>query len=1210
MNFFNSLLACLIIFLPLQLSAQKFENSYDFPGSDAGNDVAELSDGSIITVGLSNSYGAGGNDMMVMKTSSSGTLLWIKYFGGTGDDGGNAVTIGANDEIYCAGYTTTGTNREGFLVKLGSNGNLIWSKNFGGTGADEFRDITNKAGNFYLVGNTASAGAGAKDMWFLKTDADGTIIQNKTIGFAADEEANSLTLTSDNNIVIAGRTSSFTNFNVFAAKVNLSGDTLWTRKYNYYLNGSSSTVTTAKGIVELSDQKLLIVGIGWDGIGNYSSTFHLRIDLAGNTIYSKWTSLLSDGGADVAPGANGSYFLLINSCNFGCPIVLKKYNSAGTETLYKIFQYAGGNSYGNFALPGRITAINGNKLLITGSSYLREYNSDIYLSRIDTSGIAYTTTAPVITASGPTAFCEGGSVTLSVPAGYTRYSWGKTLSNSLTYLNKNSNSIVVSSSGYYFCTLWNSLGMRTTAMVNVTVTPIPVGNVSASGPLTLCAAAGETLTLTANTGYPNYQWYKDGVVIPGAVSNIYSPTSSGSYFVNLSNSCASITSIAKIVIVNQIATPIISCSTFDCFAGGSNICYPPAGSLSVQAIAGATYSWNVFNSVVQSGSSNVLNAPYPPGAYVVTASNACGSSTSAPYLITTSVPNNFAGTAISYNVPVNGCGVGSAVQLFAPTQGVSGSYNWYLNGMFIQGSNSYLHTANQSGYYSVEFLDVACGTITQTAPLSVTLNTTSPTLSAPGGNTNCGGAVQISAQPTGAGITFAWYRENVLLSSGSASTYSATISGSYTCLVNNPACGTKMSPPILVNAGAPLGTANLHNATICSGTSTTVSCVPALGANYTYQWKLSNVNIAGAINYYHTATLAGSYTCAITNACSTITTNAVSLSVLPSPVASITPPLSNVICTPASVLLSANSVPNATYQWFRSGSSVANATQPTLAATTAGAYSVSITANGCNTVSAPVVITALAGPSSSVTASHYPIICSGDTLTLKSPAAASTAWQWKKNNVIISGATDSIYKATVNGSYTVSVTNGCGSTLSTPISLAVKAKSAATITPLGPATFCSGDSVVLQAPINVDYTYYWKRNGSVIANAFQSTYAAKLQGNYKLGLYNKFGCLKESTSLSIQVPCRNGSELTSENLLENIMVYPNPSSNIFNIEWAGAGEEKALQITCFDLQGRSVHIESTSNSSSQIELIDAAPGIYFLQISVDDKFVTKKIVKL
>lgn len=1204
-----SLLACLITLFPLHLAAQKFENSYEYPGTDAGNDVAELSDGSIITVGVSNSYGAGGNDMMVMKTNKSGVLLWIKYFGGTSEDGGNAVTIDSNDDIYCAGFTTIGTNKDGFLVKLGSNGNLIWSKTFGGIGVDEFKDITFKSGKFYVVGSTSSAGAGAKDIWFVKTDTDGNTIQNKTIGFPSDEEANSLTLTSDNNIVIAGRTSSFTNFNVFAAKVNLSGDTLWTRKYNYYLNGSSSSVTTAKGIVELSDQNLLMVGIGWDGIGNYSSTFHLRLDLAGNTIYSKWTTLLSDGGADVAAGTNGSYYLLINSCNFGCPIVLKKYNSAGTETLYKIFQYLGGNSYANFALPGRITAINGNKLLITGSSYLREYNSDVYLSRIDTNGIAYTTPAPVITASGPTAFCEGGSVTLSVPAGYTRYSWGKTLSNSLTYLNKNSNSIVVSTSGNYYCTLWNSLGMRTTAMVNVTVTPIPVGNVSSSGPLTFCAAAGETLTLTANAGYPNYQWYKDGIVIPGATTNSYSPTVSGSYFVNLTNSCASVTSTAKIVNVNQIATPIISCSTFDCFAGGSNNCYGPAGNLSVQPITGAIYTWDVFNNMIHQSVSNFLTPPYPPGDYVVTATNSCGSASSSPYTVGTNPNNGYAGSAIDYFTPINGCGVGSSVTLHAPS-GSFPPYAWYLNGSAILGAGSTLYTATQNGYYSVSYMDAFCNQSNTTAPVNVTLNTTSPTLSTPGGNTNCGGAVQISAQPTGAGITYTWFRNNVLLFTGTAPTFNAISSGSYTCSVNNPACGAKMSPAIHVNAGAPIGTATIQNAVICSGTSTVLACSPAQGANYTYQWKRNNVDIVGATNYSYAATLAGNYKCEITNACSTITTNTVSLSLLSSPTAVITPPLSTVICTPSALTLTSNMVANATYQWYRNGTAVINATQSVLSVTTAGTYTIGITANGCNTISAPVVTTSLVGPSSSVSTSSYPLICSGDTLTLKSPSAASTTWQWKKNNVNISGATDSIYKATTAGSYSVSVTNVCGSTFSTPINLVVKAKSAATITPLGPTTFCSGDSVVLQAPINVDYTYYWKRNGSVIANAIQSTYAAKLQGNYKLGLYNKFGCLKESTSLSIQVPCRNGSEISSENLLDNIRVYPNPSSNLFNIDWAGAGEEKELEIACFDLQGRNVYIESTSNSSTQIQLTDVAPGIYFLQISIDDKPVTKKIIKL
>lgn len=1190
-------------------NAQKFENSYSLPGSEAGNDVAELSDGTIITTGNSNSFGAGGYDLMVMKSSKSGELLWVKYLGGTGDDMGNAIAIGSNNEIYCAGYTTVGTNKEGYLVKLDANGNILWTRNFGGAGSDEFKDIAFKSGKIYAIGNTGSAGAGGQDIWFLKTDTAGVIIQNKTLGFAADENANGLTLTTDGNIVVAGRTSSFVGYNVFVAKFNLSGDSLWTRKYNYYLNGGSSTVAAGKGVAELTNQHLLICGIGWDGIGNYSSTFHLRLDANGNTIYSKWTSLLSDQGADVLAGKNGSYYLLINSCNYGCPIVLKKYDLSGTETLYKIFQYAGGLSYANFALPGRLGAAAGSKILMTGSSYLREYNADLYLARIDTNGIAYTTAAPSITASGPTSFCDGGSVTLTVPTGYARYSWGRTLSSNIAYLGVNSNSLVVKTSGYYFCTLWNAKGMRTTAMVIVTVTPVPSGNLTATGALNFCAAAGETLTLTAQTGYTSYQWYKDGTVIPGAISNTYSPSVSGAYFVSITNSCATITSALKAVNVNYITAPVISCTTFDCFAGGSTNCYGPPGSLSVQVIAGATYSWNVFNSVVQSGSSNFLNAPYPPGDYVVTASNACGSSTSTPYLITTSVPNNFAGTAISYNVPVNGCGVGSAVQIFAPTQGVSGSYNWYLNGILIQGSNSSLHTANQSGYYSVEFLDVACGTITQTAPLSVTLNTMSPTLSTPSGNTNCVGAVQIGAQPTGAGITYTWYRENVLLSSGSASTYSATISGSYTCLVNNPACGTKMSPPILVNAGAPVGTANLQNASICSGTSTTVSCVPALGANYTYQWKLNNVNIAGAINYYYTATLAGSYTCAITNACSTITTNAVSLSVLPSPAASITPPLSNVICTPASVLLSANSVPNATYQWFRSGSSVANATQPTLAATSAGTYSVSITANGCSSTSASVVMTSSSGPSSLVTTNKYPLVCSGDTVTLKSPSAASSSWQWRKDNINIGGATDSIYKAFASGVYTVSVTNACASTVSSPLEVAVKSKPGAVITPSGPTTFCSGDSVILQGSTGNFYTYYWKQNNSVIANALSSSYTAKQAGVYKVGIYNKYGCLKESSGLTVTVPCREGGGLTTD-LAEDVMVSPNPSSGIFHLNWKGAVQDLNIQLMCYDMQGRIIELEKAATDQLQFQLLNATPGIYFLQINFNSKTMIRKIIKM
>ena len=222
-------------------AAQKFESSYNLPGNELGNDIAELSDGSIVTVGQSTSYGAGLNDMFVMKTTSSGSLLWIKYFGGSGEDAAKALTIGPNDEIYAAGFKTVGSLKDGMLVKLDANGVALWTKTFGGAGADEITDIGYRGNRLYMTGYTASAGAGAKDIWFLKTDTAGNSIQNKTHGYSADEEANTLTFTTDGNLVVAGRTASFTGFNVYTVKFNLSGDTLWTRKFNLYLNGGNST---------------------------------------------------------------------------------------------------------------------------------------------------------------------------------------------------------------------------------------------------------------------------------------------------------------------------------------------------------------------------------------------------------------------------------------------------------------------------------------------------------------------------------------------------------------------------------------------------------------------------------------------------------------------------------------------------------------------------------------------------------------------------------------------------------------------------------------------------------------------------------------------------------------------------------------------------------------------------------------------------------
>lgn len=118
---------------------------------------------------------------------------------------------------------------------------LYGRKLSGEAGADEITDIGYRGNRLYMTGYTASAGAGAKDIWFLKTDTAGNSIQNKTHGYSADEEANTLTFTADGNLVVGWQDGQFYGFNAYVVKFTLAGDTIWTKKFNIYANSGSAS---------------------------------------------------------------------------------------------------------------------------------------------------------------------------------------------------------------------------------------------------------------------------------------------------------------------------------------------------------------------------------------------------------------------------------------------------------------------------------------------------------------------------------------------------------------------------------------------------------------------------------------------------------------------------------------------------------------------------------------------------------------------------------------------------------------------------------------------------------------------------------------------------------------------------------------------------------------------------------------------------------
>src|SRR5690606_40393290 len=208
--------------------------------------------------------------------------------------------------------------------------------------------------------------------------------------------------------------------------------------------------------------------------------------------------------------------------------------------------------------------------------------------------------APTITASGPTTFCQGGSVTLTSSSAA-----GNVWSNGAT-----TQSITVSTSGDYTVSIAGTgCGSTTSAATTVTVNPMPsTPTISASGATTFCQGGSVTLTSSSATG---------NIWSNGATTQSITVTESGSYSVTINNgTCASATSAATSVTVNALpTTPTITASGATTFCQGGNV-----------TLTSSSATGNIWSNGATTQSITVTES----GSYSVSVDNGtCASATSA-----------------------------------------------------------------------------------------------------------------------------------------------------------------------------------------------------------------------------------------------------------------------------------------------------------------------------------------------------------------------------------------------------------------------------------------------------------------------------------------------------------------------------------------------------------------------------------------------------
>lgn len=266
-----------------------WSNTYGGDGVDNGWAISETEDGGFMIVGFTNSFGAGGMDIYLVRTDAGGNMLWERTYGGPKSEYGWAMAPTTDGGYVLAGQTDSfGEGLEdGYLVKVNAEGEEIWSQSFGGPQEDRLFSVDQGADEGYvLTGTSRSFGAGNsgnRDLYLVKTDDSGEVAWTQVLGEDRDDVGHAVRQTSDGGYVVTGYSKSFgaRDYDTWLIKTDGAGSLQWQSFY-----GGPADDRTIYG-EQTDDGGYILIGYtrGFDAVG--WDLFLVRADAAGEVTWHK-----------------------------------------------------------------------------------------------------------------------------------------------------------------------------------------------------------------------------------------------------------------------------------------------------------------------------------------------------------------------------------------------------------------------------------------------------------------------------------------------------------------------------------------------------------------------------------------------------------------------------------------------------------------------------------------------------------------------------------------------------------------------------------------------------------------------------------------------------------------------------------------------------------------------------------------------------------
>lgn len=287
--------------------------------------------------------GSNGMNMLLIKYSASGSLIWLKTYNGLNnkDDQLFDFVFDSQNNIYVTGKTTISTNNSDVIsIKFDSGGNFIWQNTFNGycNRNDEGQSITiDNSNNTYIIGTTELDSSGwSRKLFLRKIDPSGTTLWSKRYGNDSSARCNAMQIKYVNSEV---RTISYQTLpnRYIAMNINPNGTYIFTNEAPF-IKGMSSTFIDKSG------------NYYFGAMGAYKTT---KINSTGTLAWidSVGTNLPTNVTGDEVRAIVVDTLLNIyttgrhyGAANTNCDILTLKYSPSGSIQWSKRYDYLGANA--------------------------------------------------------------------------------------------------------------------------------------------------------------------------------------------------------------------------------------------------------------------------------------------------------------------------------------------------------------------------------------------------------------------------------------------------------------------------------------------------------------------------------------------------------------------------------------------------------------------------------------------------------------------------------------------------------------------------------------------------------------------------------------------------------------------------------------------------------------------------------------------------